>query len=230
MQPIGPANLAANTSAHMSSSPASSDPARKRFPGFAITAGVAAVVIMILVTTVDGLTRDGYSPNRHWISHLSLGDWGWLGVTNLVVCGVLFTVFGLGLWRFTRWGGGLVSLAGAALVVAGAVRIDPGLDYPAGQPAVHTASGSVHDLAAGVLFLSLIIAAIVVGRAARWTGRGIVVAVAIVVTFVACSVLVGLDYAGTWPSAPSGLLERIALFLALAWPVGIAFRLRPVPA
>jgi hypothetical membrane protein len=184
-----------------------------------LVAGVAATALMIVVTTVDGLTRPGYSPTRHWVSHLSLGDRGWLGVANLVVCGLLFAAFGVGLRRISRLGSRLVMLAGAGLVTAGLFRIDPGLDYPPRAVASHTTAGSVHDAAAGLLFLSLIVGAFVLGRATGRTGTGIAVACAVVVTFVACSVLVALDYAGTWPSAPSGLLERIALFIAMIWPV-----------
>jgi hypothetical protein len=58
-----------------------------------------------------------------------------------------------------------------------------------------------------VFFLSLIVAAVVLGHAAGRARTGIAVAVAVLTTFTACSVLVALDYAGTWPSAPSGLLE-----------------------
>ncbi|MGH3169936.1 MAG: hypothetical protein ACRDN0_29150, partial [Trebonia sp.] len=32
-----------------------------------------------------------------------------------------------------------------------------------------------------------------------------------------CSILVSLDYAGTWPGVPSGLFERIALLTGIAW-------------
>jgi hypothetical protein len=49
----------------------------------ALLAGPAAAVVMIVVTVLDGATRPGYDPMRHWISHLSLGDRGGLGITNL---------------------------------------------------------------------------------------------------------------------------------------------------
>jgi hypothetical membrane protein len=181
--------------------------------------GVAAVLLLILVSTLDGLTRPGYSLTRHWVSHLALGDRGWLGTGTLLATGVLYAAFGLGLRRTSRWGAGLVTLSGVALITAGAFRIDPGLDYPPGATATHTASGSAHDAAAGVLFLSLTVAAVLLGRGVGRTGAGIVVAVAIIGTFIACSVLVALDYSGAWPSAPSGLLEKIAIGVAMAWPV-----------
>jgi hypothetical membrane protein len=194
-----------------------------------LLAGVAAATLMITVTTVDGFLRPEYSLTRHWISHLSLGDQGWLGVANLVACGVLLATFGLGLREISRWGGRLLVLAGAALVVAGLFPVDPGLGYPPGASAGPTTSGSVHDAAAGVLFLGLIAAAVVLGRAVGRRGAGIAVGVIVAASFAACSVLVALDYAGIWPSAPSGLLERIALFTGLAWPVVAAGRWSAVP-
>ncbi len=197
------------------------------------TAGVAAVVLMVVVTTVDGLTRPGYSTVRHMISHLSLGGRGWLGVATLVLCGLLFAGFGTGLLRRTatgphpraaRWGAALTVLAGSALVVAGVFPVDAGLDYPPGEPATRTAAGSVHDLAAGALFISLIAASVLLGRATGRPRLGVALAVTVAVTFVVCSVLVAMDFAGTWTGAPGGLCERIALFLAMAWPVATPAR------
>ena len=184
-----------------------------------IAIGVAAVLLLVAVSTLDGLTRTGYSLTRHWVSHLALSERGWLGTATLLAAGMLYALFGLGLGRTSRSGSALVTLAGAALIIAGAFRIDPGLDYPPGETASHTMSGSVHDAAAGVLFLSLTIAAVVLGRAAGRIRTGIIVAVTILGTFAACSVLVALDYSGAWPSAPSGLLERIAILIAMSWPV-----------
>jgi hypothetical protein len=203
------------------------------------TAGVAALGLMAVVTTADGLTRPGYSTTRHWISHLSLGDRGWLGVCNLVACGLLLAAFGAGLLREARsrpasrsgaWGAALLVLAGAALVAAGIFRIDPGLGYPSGEPATRTTTGALHDLAAGVLFAGLIAASILLGRAIGRPRQGIAAAAVVTATFIACSVLAALDYAGTWPAAPSGLLERIALLVAIGWPVAAIFRPARSPA
>jgi hypothetical protein len=60
-------------------------------------------------------------------------------------------------------------------------------------------------------------AAALLGRAARRPYAGMVVALVMAVTFVAASVLVVLDDAGVWPGNPSGLLERVALFVGLGW-------------
>jgi hypothetical protein len=81
-----------------------------------------------------------------------------------------------------------------------------------------TIAGNVHDLAGVAVFGSLIGAAVLLGRcipgATLW---GYLIAAVIATSFLACSILVALDYAGTLPSAPSGFLERVALFTGLGW-------------
>lgn len=193
-----------------------------------LAAGLVAAVQMIVVTLVDGGTRPGYDPWRQWVSHLALGERGWLGVSSLIVCGLLLVGYafalrrGLPPGRGARWASKLVLLAGIALVVGGVFRIDPGLGYPPGVAASHSASGSVHDLAGGVVFAGLIGAAALLGRAlgghrTRAALIGYLVAAVVATSFVACSLLAALDYAGVLPGAPSGLLERVALFAGLGW-------------
>jgi hypothetical protein len=43
--------------------------------------------------------------------------------------------------------------------------------------------------------------------------------------FLICSLLVGLDYSGVLPGAPSGLLERISIITGCAWISLLAYRL-----
>jgi hypothetical membrane protein len=189
-----------------------------------LLAGLLAPTWLIVVTTVDGATRPGYNPWRHWVSHLALGGRGWLGVANLAVCGLLLILYAFGLRqaledsRRAAWARRLVLLAGAGFILAAAFRIDPGLGYPPGASASRSLIGGVHDLAGALVFVSLTIAAVLVGRSMPGNARrGYLVAAIVVASFVACSVLAALDYAGTFPSAPSGLMERIALFAGVGW-------------
>jgi hypothetical protein len=127
-----------------------------------------------------------------------------------------------------------VLLAGVGMTVGGVFRTDPGLGYPPGTQSGHSASGTVHDVAGGIVFACLILAAALLGRslraaprAARWTAEwaaplGYLVASVAAASFIACSVLVALDYAGTVPHAPSGLFERVALFAGLGWLAAVA--------
>jgi hypothetical protein len=199
--------------------------------------GPLAAAQIVIVTAVDGATRTGYDPWRHWVSHLALGDRGWLGMASLTVGGILLIIYAIGLrralgpGRAPRWRAGLVLLAGVGLVVAGMFRIDPGLGYPPGVPGSHSTSGTVHDLAGGVVFVSLTGAAALLGRSLRGVlaaaaPLGYLIATLVALSFVACSVLVGLDYAGALPDAPSGLLERLALYLGLCGLGAVAVLLR----
>lgn len=201
-----------------------------------LAAGPVAAVLLFAVTTVDSATRPGYDPWRHWISHLALGDRAVLATATLLVSGALITVYAHALRRrlpasrSARWTARLVLLAGVALLAAAVFPIDPGMDYPPGVAASHSVRGSLHDIAGALLFASLTGAAALLGRSLRGSlayaaPLGYLVAAVVAGSFVACSVLAALDFAGTWPHAPSGLLERVALFAGLGWLGGVGVHL-----
>ncbi|MFC7529253.1 DUF998 domain-containing protein [Actinoplanes sp. GCM10030250] len=176
--------------------------------------GVLAAVQMIVVSTVDGLTRPGYDETRNWISQLSLGPGGWLGTVNLATCGLWIVLCAAGLRRRAdRWAVGLLVWCGFALVALAVIRTDAGLGFPPGVPEEHTIRGLIHKLIAATLAGAGIGAVARIGP--RQSAR--VVAVVMGVAFVAAGVLVLLDDAGVLPSNPSGLLERLALFAGLIW-------------
>ncbi|MFF5219227.1 DUF998 domain-containing protein [Micromonospora sp. NPDC000442] len=60
-------------------------------------AAILAPTALIGVDLADGATRPGYQLTRHWISHLSLGDRGWLGTVKLVAVGLLVVAIAIGL-------------------------------------------------------------------------------------------------------------------------------------
>ncbi|MBL7260041.1 DUF998 domain-containing protein [Paractinoplanes lichenicola] len=107
----------------------------------------------------------------------------------------------------------LVAWCGVSLVALAVLPTDAGIGYPPGTEATHTTIGLVHQLVAITLGLAGIGAAALLGR------RAVAYAIAgiMTVTFVAASVLVLLDAADVLPGNPSGLLERVALFLGLGW-------------
>jgi hypothetical protein len=176
--------------------------------------GVLAAVQMIVVSTVDGLTRPGYDETRNWISQLSLGANGWSGTANLATCGLWLILCAIGLRRRADgWAVGLILWCGLCLVSLAVVRTDAGLGFPPGVPEEHTTRGLVHKLISLTLGAAGIAAVARVGpRRAAW-----LVAAVMTVTFVAAGVLVLLDDGGVLPGNPSGLLERVALFAGLGW-------------
>ena len=173
----------------------------------------------------------GFDLWRLWVSHLSLGSDGWINVVNLVLYGLLLCCFAIGLRRTvrsgtgSRWGPRLIALYGIVLIAAGLFVPDPSLGYPPGmQVGAPTWHGRLHDIAGPLAFASSTAACLVLARRFRaesggtdWLRYSVATGVTIAVSFVVCSVLVTLDFAGVFPNAPSGLFERIALFAGCLW-------------
>jgi hypothetical protein len=111
----------------------------------------------------------------------------------------------------------LILCCGACLVALALLRTDPGIGYPPDVPPVRTFVGTAHQLVSVLLAFAGIAAAALLGRAVRLARAGLVVAAVMAVSFVAGSVLVLLDAGGVLPGAPSGLLERVALFAGFGW-------------
>jgi uncharacterized protein DUF998 len=106
-----------------------------------------------------------------------------------------------------------------------AAVIDPGLDYPPGVPAVHTAVGLLHQAGAVTVFAAGTLASVLLGRCAGLPRAGLAVAAVMVASFAASAVLVTLDVRGVLAGTPSGLLERVALFTGLGWIGALGVRL-----
>jgi Protein of unknown function (DUF998) len=73
-----------------------------------LTAGVWVAAFFIPADLLDALARPHYNPLRHWISHLSLGQFGWLGSVVLLLTAALLAVYAAGLVRLRRDSGGPV--------------------------------------------------------------------------------------------------------------------------
>lgn len=52
-----------------------------------LACGVVAGPLFIVVALIQAFTRSGFDPVRHPLSLLSLGDLGWIQITNFVVGG-----------------------------------------------------------------------------------------------------------------------------------------------
>ena len=200
-------------------------------------AGIVGPLLFIAVFLIEGATRPGYSAWRHYVSQLATGDGGWMQVLNFLVCGTLVLVLAIGL-RFAIRGtrgsiGGpvLLGLFATALLVAGIFSTDPALAYPVGAAQVHTAHGMIHGLAGLAAFTLLPAAAFVMawhfgaeGGARRWTLYSIAVGIVIVAMFIASTTVSTMDQLGTWPNAPTGFLQRIAIITGWTWIAMVAWR------
>ncbi|HEY8341278.1 MAG TPA: DUF998 domain-containing protein [Egibacteraceae bacterium] len=205
----------------------------------ALGCGIAAPAVLVVVDLVHALARPGYDPLRHWVSHLALGSFGWVGTATLLATALLLGGYALGLRRACRALGAprgyplAVAVSALALLVAAVFPMDPSLGFPPGAVPQATAAGAVHDVAGPVFVLASAVAALLSRRVLAALGApptlrlgAPVVAALVAVAFVACAVLAGMAQSGVWPAAPSGLLERVAIATGLGWGGVVAWRAR----
>lgn len=142
--------------------------------------GVIAGPIYVVTSLAQALTRDGFDLTRHEWSLLANGDFGWIQSTNLIVTGLMVVAFAVGLHRTGSattgggWASRLVGVYGLGMVGAGAFRADPGLGFPPGTPdgmGEVSWHGVLHFVCAGIGFLALIVACLVLAR--RFAARGV---------------------------------------------------------
>jgi uncharacterized protein DUF998 len=198
-------------------------------------AGVVGPLLFILVFLIEGFTRPGYSQWRNFVSQLSTGEGGWMQVVNFLVCGTLVLLFAVGLRAAIKGSRGaigapiLLGLFATTLLIAAIFSTDPGLGYPPGVKEVQTDAGSIHGLA-GLLAFTLLPATTFVmawhfasEHATRWTIYSIAVGVLMLVMFVAFATVSSMDESGTWPNAPTGFLQRIAIVAGWTWLAMVAW-------
>ena len=204
-----------------------SSQAREKTTRALLACGVVAGPFFVLVAALQVATRDGFDLRRHPISLLSLGELGWIQITNFIVAGLLSLACAVGMWRVLHpgragtWGPLLVGSFGLGLIIGGAFVTDPDLGYPPGVPAAAEPSwhGMVHNIGPALAFDALLIAALVLMR--RFLGlRQRAWAAYCALTALA---LLGLTW---WPST-AGISMRLALAIvvAYAWLTALAIRL-----
>lgn len=208
---------------------------RLRVTRLLLGCGAVGAVLFVVVFTVDGATRAGYDPVRHPVSALSLGDRGWLQITNFVVSGLLLLAFAVGLRRATRpgpgsrWGPLLVGTYAVALALSGPFVMDPIEGYPPGTPAPGDADPSwhhtVHDVAGVVVFVALPVAGFVLARwfAARRRPGWAVYSVVSGALGVALLGAFGTAYESG--HAAAGLVQRAMIVAGWSWVTLVALRL-----
>jgi hypothetical membrane protein len=127
--------------------------------------GIIAPVIFVLVFTIEGYYRPNYSWVRNFISELSIGDRGWIQITNFLVFGGLIFIFGLGMYREFQKRNILFSGPTILIIIAGSYFIsglfitDPGTVFTK-QKSVH---GIIHGVFGAIVFTLMPICCFVVG-------------------------------------------------------------------
>ncbi|GAB1822597.1 DUF998 domain-containing protein [Herbidospora sp. RD11066] len=123
--------------------------------------GALAGPFYVVVSLLEIVTRDGFDPLRDPWSALSLGDLGWIHVTNLELSGLAVVAGALAFTGLLRV---LFSLYGLSLMGAGIFTIDPvGSDV--------SLSGTLHFVCGGIGFTAITVAALVLARRLRAEGE-----------------------------------------------------------
>src|SRR5713101_2136618 len=125
--------------------------------------GVIAGPLFIFVLLVQDYTRPGFDPRLDLLSLLSLGDWGWVQITNFILAGVLNLLYAVGLWqrlhpgRGGTWGPILIAVYGFGLILVGVFRTDPANGFPPGAiaPTGPSWHGVIHALGGLFVFVML---------------------------------------------------------------------------
>lgn len=195
--------------------------------------GMIAGPFYIVVGLIQALTRPGFDILRHDLSLLANGSLGWIQITNFVVSGLLVIAFALGMRQVLRggrggtWGPLLVGIYGLGLIGAGFFTADPAFGFPPGTPAdAHAISwhGLLHFFTAGIGFLALIAACMVMAR--RFVSQGLrgwaTYSVVSGILFFAAFVGVATGSGQTW----SVIGFWIGILFIWAWISVLAARLR----
>jgi hypothetical protein len=120
-----------------------------------LTAGVIAGPFFIALSLLQAFTREGFDWIRHPASLLSLGDLGFIQISNFVITGMLFIAFAVGLKRVLTAGVGrkwlslLFIVVGIAFILGGVFVADPAFGFPAGTPEGMPKTMSWHSLIHG---------------------------------------------------------------------------------
>jgi hypothetical protein len=136
-----------------------------------LTCGVIAGPLYLAVGLAQAITRDGFDLRKHPFSMLSLGEGGWIQITNFIVSGLLFLACAVGVRRAlpgSTWGPLLYGGIGAGLIGGGVFLADPALGFPAGAPSgspeVVSWHSNVHFVAFVLGFGSLVALFFVLAR------------------------------------------------------------------
>lgn len=197
-----------------------------------LACGIVGPILFIATFLIDGATRPGYEPTRNLVSQLATGTGGWVQIANFIACGVLLIAMAIGLFR--SFGltatASVVAVFGIALILAGLFVTDPGFGYPPGTLERRTPHGEIHDYVSIVAFLALGLAPLSAAAQANisasrdWRIYSALTAVIVLASIVVTTIAVNNAQNGTWPDAPTGLLQRISIVAGLGWLAALSFR------
>ncbi len=197
-----------------------------------VFSGAIAAPVFIITFLIEGAIRPNYSPLRHAVSSLSIGNLGWIQSANFIVTGTLLFIFALKLWNIFRrpkgstWGPLLISILSIGLIGAGIFATDPIAGYPPGAALVRTARGILHDAFSIPFFFGLPAACFIFSRQFykmrqhRWAIYSITSGTVMIAAFVFASL--GFQKFVVFV-AFAGLFQRISIAVGFCWLTMLAF-------
>jgi hypothetical membrane protein len=183
--------------------------------------GALAAAVFVVVVLVEGAVRPDYDPIYHTGSELSLGDRGWVQITNFLQVGVGMLAYAAGIYRVldTLGGAVLLAISGLALIAAGVFVVDPRRGYP--PDAVYDDAGrgtwhhQLHEVTGPVAFIAMFGACVIVAGQldGAWRTYTIVTAV------VGLAMLIWTALAYQRDARHTGLVQRTLIIPYMSWVV-----------
>lgn len=140
--------------------------------------GIVAGPFYLVVGLAQALLVPGFDLSRHALSLLLVGPLGWIQAANLVLSGLMVIAAAIGFARLlprrrNLWAGVFLGLYGVSLFAAAIFPPDPMGGFPPDGTDATTASmsGLLHLMAGAIGFVSLAVAAVVIGGWFRREGR-----------------------------------------------------------
>jgi hypothetical protein len=194
-----------------------------------LACGAIAPPLFIIVFLIEGATRTGYDPLRYPVSSLSLGESGWMQITNFIFTGLLLLAFAFGLRRLFQSPGKkfhgplLIGLVAIGLIGAGIFSTDPLFGYPEDKPlalAQYSVHGHLHDFFSLFVFICLPLACfsfrkkfIEEGKYG-WANYSVFTAIKMLVTFVLAGI--GFKQLAGFENI-AGVLQRLSICIGWIW-------------
>lgn len=190
--------------------------------------GIVSPIVCVLVFTLAGFLRPGYSPINHVISDLGVGPGGWILNADLIISGLLFIIFSIGFYQWMRpvISRGWLLVSTILLMLSGAGVVNEGIFHQPnqGDPAAHLHM-VLHGIGLAVLLYSLVIALLIIGwqlcKTPSWRGYGWYLLLTALVTLgllILPAQIAGSGHIG-------GFIERAQVIVGFSWSIVIGWRL-----